>query len=94
MKHGRRAAIGAAVLLAVLGPVSSVFASPRAMTAASSGAAGVSRHRQAAGLLTGGSGARAGGRPCRTRTRGCRYRDRGWLRVLSSCHAGSGSPAA
>jgi hypothetical protein len=64
MKNLRRAAaIGAAVALVMVGLVSGAQASPRAMSAASSAAAGPSRPRQAAGPLTRVSGSGVGWAP-------------------------------
>ena len=63
MKHGRRAAIAAAVAVVMLGPVSSAFASPRPIRVASSAAAGTSRMWQAAGPLTGIPGPGSGWAP-------------------------------
>jgi hypothetical protein len=60
-RHGRRAAAaGAAVAAVVLGLACSALASPRAMPAASSAAAGISRIGHPAGRFSGGSGAPAG----------------------------------
>ena len=69
----------AAGAAAVIGPVSSTSASPRA-TAAGIGAPAAARSPPP----------QPAGRPCRTSARSYRYRDRGWSRVRSGSSAGFG----
>jgi hypothetical protein len=64
MKHSNlAAAIGAAVALTMLGPVSTALASSRAMPMAAPASPAASRTRQAAGPLTSGSDLRPGWAP-------------------------------